>query len=86
MLLDESIKMPVASDWSERKKWHFQVPAGYEKGEGRKRRIEILEGERWNSLRAAGKIFQDVGRRGKWPTEGQLESILGSETNGLHRR
>lgn len=85
MLLDESIKMPVASDWAERKKWHFQVPTGYEKGEGRKRRIEILEGE-MEQTQSAGKIYQDVGRKGKWPTEGQLESILGSETNGLHRR
>lgn len=57
-----------------------------ERREGRKGRIKVLGGERWNRLRAAEEIFQNLGRKGKQPTEGQLGSVLGSKTNGLHRR
>jgi hypothetical protein len=31
LVLDQSIKMPVANDWAERKRTDIQVPAGYER-------------------------------------------------------
>lgn len=37
-------------------------------------------------LDATEKIFQNVGRKGNWPSEGQPESILGNKTNEPHRR
>jgi hypothetical protein len=43
-------------------------------------------GERWNRLRAMGKIFQIGGRKGKRPTEWQPKIVMGSKTNCLHRR
>ena len=47
--------------------------------------MEILAGERRSRLRAAKEIFQNVGRKGKQPTERQLKRILDSKTNELHR-
>jgi hypothetical protein len=32
------------------------------------------------------EVFQNVRRKGKQPTEGQPESVLGIKTNELHRR
>ena len=61
------------------------LPGFYKLGERRKR-IKIFGGERWNRLRTVGEIFQNVGRKGKRPTEGQPQSVLGSKKNGLHRR
>lgn len=40
---------------------------------GERERIKLLGGERWNRLRAAGGIFQNIGGKGKQPvgfTEG----------------
>jgi hypothetical protein len=58
---------------------------------GQVERIEILcggggAGRGQNRLRATGKIFQNVGGKEKWPTEGQPESVSGSKASGLHRR
>lgn len=74
LVFDLSIKMPVANGWAE---------IG---GTSRFCRTKILGGERWNRLRAAGEIFQNVGGKGKQPTEGQPESILSSKTSGLRRK
>jgi hypothetical protein len=37
-------------------------------------------------VRATGEIFQNIDRKGEQPMEEQPDSILGSKTNGLHRR
>lgn len=83
LVFDLSIKMPVANGWAERGGTSRFLQA---RREGRKDRIKILGGERWNRLRAAGEIFQNVGGKGKQPTEGHLESVLSSKTNGLRRK
>jgi hypothetical protein len=48
--------------------------------------MEILAGERRSRLRAAKEIFQNVGGKGKRPTEGQPESVMGSKTNRFYKR
>lgn len=83
LVFDLSIKMPVANGWTEIGGTSRFLQAGREGGKGR---TKILGGERWNRLRAAGEIFQNVGGKGKQPTEGQPESILSSKTNGLRRK
>lgn len=83
LVFDLSIKMPVANGWAEIGGTSRFLQAGREGGKGR---TKILGGERWNRLRAAGEIFQNVGGKGKQPTEGQPESILSSKTNGLRRK
>ena len=76
-----SKKMPEANGWVESKRRDYQVYTGKERGEGR-RRIKILGRERSNKLSCRG----DVGRKGKWPIEGQPESVLGSKSNCVHIR
>lgn len=80
LVFDLSIKMPVANGWAERGGTSRFLQA---RREGRKGRIKILGGERWNRLRAAGEIFQNVGRKGKRPTEEQPENVLSSKTMGF---
>jgi hypothetical protein len=72
--------------WKKRGETSRFPKARGEERRGQDGEIEILGGERWNRLTAAGEIFQNIGRKGEQPMEGQLDSILGSETNGLHRR
>lgn len=83
MVFDLSIKMPVANDWEEIGGTSRFLLARRKGGKGR---TKILGGESWNRLRAAGKIFQNVGGKGKQPTAGQPESVLSSKTNGLRRK
>ena len=60
------------------------LTGSHRRGEGG--RIKILGRESWSRLRTVGEIFQNVGRKEKQPTEGQPKGVLGSKTNGLHRR
>ena len=60
----------------------FRLP----QARGEEEEIRIHGEEIWNRLRAVGEVFQNVGRKEKQLTEGQPKSVLGSKTNGLHRR
>jgi len=56
-----------------------------ERREVRKKRIEILGGEK-EQTQSCREIFHNIGRKEKQPTEGQPKSVLGSKTSGLRRR
>jgi len=84
LIFDLLIKMPVANGWVERKRRASRFLQG--RKEERVGRRDPVTWERETEQGALGEIFQNAGRKGNRPIEGQLESVLGSKTIEFHRR
>jgi hypothetical protein len=78
LVFNLSIKMSVANGWAQDRT--LRVAWVGHRGDN------YTWGRKNNRLRIGGGIFQNVSEKGKWPTEGQPRSILGSKDQWISQK